>query len=201
MQIALAPLRALLVALLGALLAWLWFQGERLAPALVAATLVLAAIVSQVVGARSLPAHPVRARWLLEAFVLAQVVLATVAAAVVIVVAVGLAAPTGATEETKELLSAVATGITTFVTAMLVGDDDADAALGERIMSSFQSHYERDQNEREVGIYYLKAESQAERWVFSDSYGGVTGWGWRARGKRVSELAKRLKTDDVVARC
>ncbi len=50
MTIAMAPLRALVVAMLGAAIAWSWFEGGALVPLIIAAVLTVVAIGSQVWG-------------------------------------------------------------------------------------------------------------------------------------------------------
>jgi hypothetical protein len=198
MTIALAPFRALCVALIGAGLAWLWFRGEIVVPIVVTIALIALAIGTQPAGDASLPRHPVRARWLFECWTLVQLVLSAVAATLVIVITVALAAPDSASDQTKQLVSALTTALTTFVTATLAVGDDADEKIGERIKAKFYGHYDRDKGQQgSTGYIYFKVESEAERWLLSENYGDIEGWGWKARAKRVKELAKRLKTDDV----
>ncbi len=152
MTIAMAPLRALVVAMLGAAIAWSWFEGGALVPLIIAAVLTVVAIGSQVWG-------------------------------------------------DAQLLSAVTAALTTFVTATLAVGDDADERTGDLVKAKFFAHYERDKKQpRKPDVFYLVKESAAERLVYSDSYGDIAGWGWSARGKRATELAKRLNTSDVAVR-
>jgi hypothetical protein len=70
--------------------------------------------------------------------------------------------------------------------------------LGDRIKAKFYEHFDRDEGQaREPRVTYLKPDSPAERWVYSEEYVEVEGWGRSARKKRAAGLAERLKTDDV----
>lgn len=202
MSAVLKPLRvpalALLVGLGGVGLAVLWFDDKWLLALAAVLALLVAGVASDALGRRSLPAHPVRARRLLEGWVLIPIALALVASAAVVVVTVELTLPTSEpskpTNETKELVGAISTGITAFLTAGFIAwtEDDKDSSLADHIKDAFQAKYTRPGTPK-AGAHEFVANSAGERWVFSDTYGGAEGWSGAARAKRAAGVAQELQ--------
>lgn len=194
----LIPIRALLIAILGAGLAWLWFRDDRdggaIGPVddrLLAAILVIAALVLAILldarGRALLPNHPRAAVELLEWWLVAPMALAGAAGAAAIIVTVELTTPEGTAVATKELVAAVATAVTAFLSSSFVdwAGDDKDSKLSDRIQKEFEAKY----------LGYFKPESSGELYVFSGSYQGADGWGRAARRIRAKGIAERLTAD------
>jgi hypothetical protein len=192
-------LRALLISLGGAALAWAWFAGEwpiRIFLLVLAALIAIGGLGMQHLGDKALPDHPERAVRLLGWRLITVAVLASVAAAAVIVVTVMLAADK-ATGQTKELLAALTTAITSFLTTMFSIDEKADERIGDFIRGRFEAHYDRDPGDpakRKSNVRYFAPESPGERWVYSAACEDVSGWGKEARRKRAKGVAEALPT-------
>ncbi len=135
------PLTALLLGGGGALLAWLWYSVAPWAPIVVVGGLTVTAVVVQKVGERTVAANPKRGLALMETRVFSIGALTALAGAVAIVVAVQLAAPEGATESTKQILTTLSTALVGFVSALVISADDVDNAVGDYVKSHFQRVY------------------------------------------------------------
>jgi len=192
-----APLRALVVALSGVALAWSWFKEQFVAAVLIALALAAAGAVVDWIGRSLLPARPAAAVRFLEWWILTPAAVAAVASAVVVIVTVALTIPEEPKVDasTKQLIGTLSTGLTAFVTAAFISwaGDDKDSRLAEHIKSAFQAKYTREGTAK-PGAHPFAAESSGERWVFSDEYKGIDGWGRDARLKRAAGIAAALKT-------
>lgn len=192
-----APLRALAVGLAGVGLAWLWFNDQPLLAVLVAAATVLAGLVLDWIGRSLLPQKPVLAVRFMEWWLLTPAGIAALASAVVVFVTVGLTVPEGADvgREAKQLISTLSTGLTAFVTAGFISwaGDDKDSRLGEHIKAVLQDTYIREGG-RASGrrTHPFPADSPGERWVYSNEYRGIEGWGRTARIKRAEGIAAAM---------
>ena len=188
------PLQALVVAMGGVGLSWLWFHDHRLTAGIAIVVVLLLGAAIDSFGNRCLPRYPVFARHLLEGWILIPLALAATAAAAIVVVTVELTVPDGTPTDTKELLGSASTGITAFLTAAFVSwasDDDA-SSLADHIKARFQGHYVRTQTQNDQHVF--KEESTGERWVYSESYGGIDGWGRRARKVRAKGIKAELES-------
>jgi hypothetical protein len=194
----LIPLRACLVALAGVLLAWLWFHDLAWLAVIVAIAAAAVGLALDGLGRMQLPNRPVQAVRLMEWWILTPGILAAVGAAAVIILAVALALPDDTPKATKEVVGALGTGITTFITAAFIAwtGDEKDSQVADRIAAAFQAHYDRlpKAGPGKPRVYYFKAESPGELWVYSDEYGGVTGWGHKARATRALKIEAELKS-------
>lgn len=182
-----SPLRALLVSLVGAWWASLWFGGTRWAVVLVALGAIVVGLLFDLVGRSLPPEKPLLKISMMEWWVVIPMVLATVGAAAAIIVTVTLTTPDGTATATKETIGAVATAITAFLAAGFVdraGDDD-DSRLSDRIKEHFYSEYATT----------FKTNSPADLYVFAGSYGNATGWGRSARRIRATGMQARWSTD------
>jgi hypothetical protein len=191
------PLLALAVALGGVGLAWLWFDHHRVLAAIAVVAAVLAGWAIDRGGERLLPSHPKAALYLLEGWLLIPLALAMAAGAAVVIVTVELTLPDTTPTATKELVGAVSTGLTTFLTAGFIswaGDAD-DSTLSEHVMGAFQRHYTRP-GKQAKRAHVFKAESNGEYWVFAGAHGGAEGWGAAARRKRANGIAAELASGD-----
>jgi len=184
-----APLRALLVALVGAWWAALWFGGTRWTVAVVAAVAVMVGLLIDFAG-RHVPANRPKLKiGLMEWWIIIPMVLAAVAAAAAIIVTVTLTVPDGTPAATKETIGAVATAITSFLSAGFVeraGDED-ESRVSDRIRGHFYETYKTS----------FTDGSAAELYVFSGSYGGATGWGRAARRIRAQGIEGKWASDKV----
>jgi len=192
------PLRAFFVAALGIFLAWLWFNSLLWVAILLSLGILILGVVLYWFGKRQFPDKPVLGLTLIEFFVISPAMLAAIASGIIIVVTVNLTAPKDAPTETKEMMTALSTAITAFLTSGFIswaGDRD-DSSLAKRVREIFQSKYKRfEPNEKpEEGVKYFRAESVGERLVYSYQYRGIEGWGGKARKKRARGIAQELKT-------
>jgi hypothetical protein len=185
----LVPLRALVVAALGAGIAWGWYSGHRwvsfVAPLVVG---VVAWLVSEY-GVSRLTGDPVGAVWLMPWRILVPAVIAAAAAGVAIIVTVELTLPdktaSGAPTptSTKEIVTALSTAITAFLSAAFIdwtGDGD-DSRLADWIRDTFQEKYEN----------VFASGTTGANLVYSSYVGG--GWGAAARKKRAEGIAQELQ--------
>jgi hypothetical protein len=189
------PLQALIVALAGVGVAWLFLNGHVVYALLaVAAILALGAIVDAI-GKSQLPKRPVRAVYLLQGWLLIPLGLAVLATAGTIVVAVELTLPEGTAAETEELVGALSTGIVTFLTAGFIAKagDDKNSQLADHIKEAFESKYTRGGTSKD-GTHAFVSGSKGEQWVYSDEFEGIEGWGRKARLKRAEGVAAELKS-------
>jgi hypothetical protein len=192
-----------LIALGGVLVAVLWFISG---PWLVIAPLIGLAVLGYGCDAyargRLLPEHPVTALRLMEYWVLLPGTLAALVSGLLIVLGVWWEPIEKATVEEKKLLAALVGAVSTFLTTAFVkAAEESDAKwVGEHVRKTFHLRYRRDApaTAHEPGICYFEAGSPGERWVYSDAYGGVSGWGWSARHTRAARIGERLTTADRI---
>lgn len=195
-----APLRALIVALGGVFLAWLWYKQPVWMAMTFAALALLLSFFAYRVGRRFLPGHPRLAMSLMSGGLAAtEAVLATVAAAVVIVIAVTLTVPAKTPAGTKELIGSLSTGVTAFIAAVFISraGDPQDTSVGDRIAADFRRKYKRAPaagETRESNVHYFQDDSTGERLVYGDEVAGISGWSASARKKRAAKLADELKS-------
>jgi hypothetical protein len=171
---------ALVIALAGALCAWQWFHHGAFLPVI----LLLTAVVTGFAADQSakwwlLPKHPVGAAWTLEFWVLFPVSLGISAVAAIIIAAVHfkIAEKTGLS---KEVTSGIVGAFSTFLSTLFVKSaEDADANWSAaHTKKAFYDAYSE----------YPFTDPAGERWVFSDTYGGVSGWGLKARHERARNI-------------
>lgn len=190
------PFRGLIVALAGVGLAWLWFNNLRWLAIFATVVLVSVGKMFELLGGFQLPKNPVLGLRLMELWVVSPAMFAAASAAAIVIVAVHLSLPETATSVDKELITSLGAGITAFLSGGFVAwaADQKDSRVDDRIKESFQGKYMRPiagQSPR-IGVAYFKADSAGERWVYSDEYGGVSGWGKSARRKRAAGIAAEL---------
>jgi hypothetical protein len=195
---ALVQLRALLIALAGVLLAWLWIHG---AGPLVIVPPLFAFLVGWgldwIGRTLLLPKHPVWAVRFLEWWILLPASIAAAAGALVVIVAISLAAPDKAAESTKALLAALAAGLTAFLTGSFISwaGDDKDSSLAEHLAGAFQAKYKTTGGAAAApDVHYFTPGSAGQLWVYANAVGGVEGWGRGARSTRAAGIAEELRT-------
>ena len=191
------PLRALLVALAGVLLASLWFDNRvKLVFGLTLGAIALGRVLDWL-GRSQLPERPVRAVRLMELAIIAPGMFAAAAAGAIVVATVWLSVPESAPIEDKKLIGALATGITAFLSGAFVSwiGDKNDSRTAKRIRGHFQSKYRRFTSKALISpsLHYFSPDSAGERWVYSDDYLGVSGWGRAARSVRAQKIAAELE--------
>jgi hypothetical protein len=191
------PLIALAVALGGVGLAWLWFNHHRPLAVIAVVAAVLVGWVIDRVGERLLPDHPKAALYLLEGWLLISLTLAMAAGAAVVIITVELTLPDSTPTSTMELVGAVSTGLTTFLTAGFISwaGDEKDSTLSDHVMKVFQRHYTRP-GKPASRAHTFKPESNGELWVFAEAHGGAEGWGGSACRKRAKGIAAELGSGD-----
>jgi hypothetical protein len=186
----LVPLRALVVAILGAGIAWGWYTGHRwlsfVAPLVV---LAIGLLISEF-GVAKLPEDPVTAARLMPWRILVPAVIAAGAAGIAIIVAAELTLPDKTAKgvptpnSLKEIVTALSTAITAFLAAAFIDwtGDANDSRLADWISSTFQKKY----------TGYFAAESTGEKLVYSGYV--VDGWGGAARMERAMGIAEEIRT-------
>ena len=194
----LAPLRAVLVALVGLWLAWQWSEGALLQPALVVLAVFALGYLFELIGRHLLPKRPVAAVFILECWILSPLMLAAAASALVVVAAIALGVPDSAPQTTKELTKVLAAALTAFLTSGFVSwaGEQESSFLARRIQHLFIKKYQRPVTGKlaEPGVKYFRPESSGERWVQSESFQGISGWGHNARLARARGIAEELRT-------
>jgi hypothetical protein len=193
------PLRALVVALAGVGLAWLWFHEWWWIAVLIGIMGCFGGVGLDFVGRKLLPARPVLAARFMEWWILTPAMIAALASGAVAIVTVALAVPDSARTDTKTLIGALTTGITGFVTTAFIGwvGDEKDSRLGDHIRDAFREAYKRVPDAgkpRLRGVHYFRAGSPGERWAYSDEYRGIQGWGRPARRRRATGIAAELRS-------
>jgi hypothetical protein len=192
----LVPLRALVVALAGAGIAWIWYEEPRwvgsidqgwfafIPPIAVA---VFLGFIPSWLGGRLLPEHPVWAVRLLPTRVFFPIGIAALAAGIAIIITVELTLPEGTATDTKETVGALATGVTAFLTSAFIDwtSDGTDTRVADYVHAKFQAAY----------TGYFRPGTVGERLVFSE-YDPVSGWSGPARRERATKLADAIKSGD-----
>lgn len=191
------PALALLVGLGGVGLALLYFKDRWQLALLGVAVLIVVGVTLDAAGHAALPNRPEVANHLLGGWVLIPIALALLASAAVVILTVELTLPETPKPhtESKELVSAVSAGITSFLTAGFIAwtEDDKDSSLADHAKAAFQEKYTRADQPKD-GAHAFVANSAGERWVFSESYREAEGWGGKARAKRAAGIAEELKS-------
>jgi hypothetical protein len=189
------PFRAFLVAAGGIALASFWFQGKPGLALLILAFLVGMGEVIAFTGERLLPNKPEKAlRWL-EWSVLGPAGLSAAAAALTVVLGVELSASEAA--ETKALAAALGIGITAFITTGFLSwtGDASDSKVAGHIRDAFYRHYKRegDPGADAARVVAFERYSAGERWVYSNAFRCVEGWGRKARLQRARGIAEEME--------
>ncbi len=184
-----APVRALLVAILGAWWAWQWFNGDGVWAILVSLGALLLGLLIDWAGRRAPAARPHLAINLMEWWIIVPMVLAAIAAATAIVVTVELVAPDTASPETKETIGALATAITAFLASGFVdwAADGSDSRVSDRIRDHFYDRY----------LTVFQDGSVADLYIYSANYAGADGWGRAARRVRADGIKARWDSDQI----
>lgn len=192
----------LAVALSGALIAWLWLTHHPwLAVVPFAALVILGYFGDRAARTRLLPTKPVASVWWMECWIFVPSVAAAFTSGVLIFLGVWLEPSQTATVEQKKLLAAISGALGAFAATLIINaaqDVDVNFMSGH-VRKAFQARYKRRVSgaSPEPRVCYLRPDSECERWVFSEDYRDVHGWGWSARHERARKIAERLKHDSV----
>jgi hypothetical protein len=189
------PFRALVVAAVGAAIGWAWYGGHRWAAFIAPLVVALVAYAVSALGVLRLPNDPVNAVRLMPWRIVVPAVVAAAAAGVAIIVTVELTLPdntaagTPTPTDLKEIVSALSTAITAFLSAAFIDwtGDSGDSRLADWIGTTFEDKYE--------GVF--KKGSEGERLVFSAYVDG--GWSRAGRHKRAEAIKTALVTDRALA--
>jgi hypothetical protein len=142
----LVPLRALIMAALGAAIAWCSFNDLRWVSIAAPIGVAVAGVLVGGIGSSLLPGKPVWAVRVMEWRLLVPAAITTLAAAGVIVVTIELTLPETPkpSTDTKEIIGALSTAITAFLTSAFItwAGDEKDSRLGDWIRDQFQAHYQ-----------------------------------------------------------
>lgn len=193
------PFLALMVALGGVTLAWVWINEENHSCAI--GVIIVGMLLGrgcEWTGILLLPKYPKQALYFMEFSVISPALVAAVASGAIVLISIALSPPEGVSVETKQVLTTLSAGISAFLTAGFLGwtGEKGDSKLANRIRGKFQEKYQRHipQATKILGVHYFKADSPGERWVYSGAYRGISGWGREARKKRAQGLADELKS-------
>lgn len=181
------PLRALLFALGGAGLAWVWTQVSPWAALGIVAVIFIVSWVLSKVGEGYVGTDDRRAMRLMETRVVTLGIVTAAAGAIGILIAVQLAAPEGTAALTTKVLATVSGALVAFVTSLFVDADKADAAVGAYIAKVFQAGYVRE-GHGAPGLVELKVGSDAHLAVMSSTAFGLTDWTRENRRERLRYL-------------
>lgn len=181
------PLRALLVAVVGAWWAWLWFGGDGVWAIVLAAGALLAGMAIDWLGRNAPLDRPHLAVSLMEWWIVIPMVLAGIAAATAIVVTVELVVPDTAPAETKETIGAIATAITAFLASGFIdwAADGSDSRVSDRIRDHFYERYKTTFTDGSI----------ADCYIYSASYAGADNWGRAGRRLRADGIKQRWDQD------
>jgi hypothetical protein len=108
----------------------------------------------------------------------------------------------GLTSEQKELLSAVLTALTALVTAAFIkAADDADSTwIAPHIREAFYKAFRPivPSAQKEPGVHYFTlGQSELERWIYRETYGGVESWNFRDRHRRARGVYLAIVNGDT----
>jgi hypothetical protein len=191
------PLRALVVAALGAGAAWCWYNDWRWLAIVAPIAVVLAGGAAGTFGSALLPGHPLAAVRMMEWRLLVPAALATLASAVLIIATIELTLPDkpAPPTEAKQLVATLSSAITAFLTASFISwaGDDKDSGLADWIRGRFQDAYKQPRDPGGSG-HFFKAQSRGELLVYSDPIEGISGWGRTARRKRADAIAAEIRS-------
>jgi len=192
----LPPLRALLAALAGVLLARAWFTEDFIPILLIVIGVALLGFVLEGIGGRLLPDHPVAAAYFSEFSVFVPMAGAAFASAAATVVTIKYTLPSSITDPiVTETTAALSGGLTTFLTAAFVsniGDKDF-SWVSNRIKKQFRSFFVRETSPTDPRrAIEVEAGSAIEQLVHSDFYRGLSGWDRETRLERAKAIADEL---------
>lgn len=189
------PLQALAVALAGVAVAWALLKGHLDLALLAVAVVVLLGIACNEIGRGVLPKWPVAANYALQGWLLIPLAVSVIASGAAIVIAVKLALPEDTPTETEKLVSAISTGLVSFLTAAFITwtGDEKDSRLADHVKGAFESKYTRP-GVAKAGAHVFAPGSPGELWIYAGEYGGIEGWGRMARLARARGVAKELKS-------
>lgn len=189
--------KSLLIGFIGVLFAQFWFMGTAWAIVLVVLGAIVVAAAADEAGKALLARSPVPSTYLLEWWILYPAIGAALGAAAVIVLAVELAAPETASPETKELVGALGTGITAFITTVFISwsEDADDSTLADHVRNAYQKIFDEYQGSPAPrGRHFFMRGSRGLRFVFSEEFEGISGWGRQARLARARAIRNELKS-------
>jgi hypothetical protein len=192
----LGPAKSLVIALIGLSLAYLLFKHWwDMAFGAVAVTLLIAFGLESI-GDYLLPRRPQLGLLFLEAWFFAPAAIAAFASALVVFVAVLLAEPQGASDQTKEIIKTLSAALTAFISGSFVSwiSEQNNSKVSNRIKRKFFEKYRRARAWPlpDDGVMYFKPSSVGENLVYSEQYAGMEGWSFQARWERARELNKEI---------
>ena len=193
----LRPLRVLLVAALGLVVALFLFNDEVGVVAWLLIAAVLVAFVCGSIGERLLPSCPRAGLFFMEFWVVAPSTITVVISGIAIVVGVKLTPADSASAAAKEIISTAGAAVAAFFGAMVswVGEKD-DTRVADRIRQIFYRHYKRPNGkESNPRIKIFRPESRGELAVYSGAVEGITGWGLSDRWGRAAIIAEELSNN------
>jgi len=176
---------ALIVASLGALLAWLWLIALTpwYVPLVIAGLIAIVGGVLRLIGRSRMRSSPIAGAWLTEAWAVTLLAFGSVIAGGLIVLAVWTAnqTPTGTPESTKQVLAAIVASVTAFLTASVIkGFEDLGALMADSGKADFGNAF--------ASCTY-DVESPPWKALNATYAPGAVGWGFEARRTRSSLLA------------
>lgn len=188
------PVPALLAALTGGAISWLWFIGGGAAPATASPAAAVGVVVTVIVlaaigfgleasGRGLLLTDPAVGVRLMSGWLVFLIGAGALCVAACIFVAIAFE-PVGATIAEKKFGTAMVTAIAAFVSGVLLkGLDDVDGNyLAPRARKAFESAFK--------GMFDKGSDEQLA--VFANEWNTHSGWGWTARAARARRVKEKL---------
>jgi hypothetical protein len=195
----------LLVSVGGVGIAYLWHSRQWVLSAVIILVTALLGWLFRFLAEDQLPARPRTAIVLLELWILFPAAFAMFLAAALVWAGVWLAPHLSDSDFKKESLKTLSGAIAGFLAAFLLKSfEDADGNfLAVHAKKIFQKHYRRKgkdiPEQPQSVVLYFEPESPGERLVNSESYDGISGWGFAARHERARKLAAVLPSAAATA--
>jgi hypothetical protein len=191
----LRPLRLLVVAGLGLIVASALFDHRYAMVALLTAGAIGVALVFDRIGQFLLPRYPQTALIFFEAWVLAPAAVTVVVSGAAVVIGYMLTPGASTTGAPAEIMKAMGTAVATFLGAFVswVSEKD-DTRIADRIRRHFWAVYDRPKGHRDPRKKYFAPESRGELAVYSGSTEGCDGWGLSDRWGRARIIAEELES-------
>ncbi|MDL5485939.1 hypothetical protein [Microbacterium wangruii] len=203
------PLLALIFALGGTGLAWLWFNSLTIVAIVAVLLLIMIGWGLGALARTALPDRPVRAVQLMDGQVVAIAGTTAAAAAIAIIIGVTIVAPEVASDapanvkqtaaELKAVLTAVATALSAFITSLALKAENIDTTIGDRVKAMFYDAYPGETPAATAAAprpadpkrqRVLPMQSRAEQAVYSD--GAIPDWSRPNRLLRAKRLQKEI---------
>lgn len=188
------PAKALVIVLVGISFAWMLVKHQWPQALLLVLGAIVAGYLLELIGTLFLPMKPRAGLLFLEGWVIGPAAIAAFASGLAVLVAIDLAAPTGADDATKELLKTLAAGLSAFLSAAFVSwiGEQNNTRISDRIRRQFYRKYDRATvyPPPSDGALYFTPGSKGETTVYSGVQ--IEGWNFADRWERARRLSAEI---------